>query len=164
MKPRTLLTSLACALALASSKRAEQAGSGHFLSGGMTDFSTTAPDKPGWAFFNFFLYYDNARAGGDRGLPFGGNVGLGIKAEVFCEAPTLFYTAPFRLFDGFPAVAVSIPYVWTQVKANGGIDTRLGSRSDNRSDWASGFGDIQLVPFMLGWTSGDFKYDVRLLT
>jgi len=93
MKPRILLAALACALALASDVRAEQSGAGHYISSGLTGFSTAAPGVPGWASLNCFLYYDNARAGGARGLPCGGNIALDIKAETFCEAPSVFYTA-----------------------------------------------------------------------
>ena len=30
-----------------------------------------------------------------------------------------------------------------------------------RQDRANGIGDIEMIPFMLGWTNGDFKYDAR---
>ena len=45
-----------------------------------------------------------------------------------------------------------------QVRALGDITTRLGDRSPGRTEWASGFSDMVLLPFNLGWTNGDFKY------
>jgi hypothetical protein len=36
--------------------------------------------------------------------------------------------------------------------------------SASRSDRAAGLGDIEFWPFMLGWTNGDMKYDVRCAT
>jgi hypothetical protein len=66
MKPRILLASLACALALATTTCAEQSGAGHYISGMFSDFSTTLPSEPVWSFLNFGLWCDNARAGGDR--------------------------------------------------------------------------------------------------
>jgi len=55
------------------------------------------------------------------------------------------------------AAMVEIPYVWMEVEGNVTAGPILGQRRDT----ANGFGDIQLLPFMLGWTHGDFKYDAR---
>ena len=163
MKPRFLLTPLACALALATAVHAEQSGAGHYASGGFSDFSTTAPAAPGWTFANLALWYDNARAGGDRGLPFGGSVAANIKVQQYAELPGVLYSPPFQILGAQPSVGLILPYIWVQVRALGDITTRLGERSPGRTDWASGFGDMVLLPAMLCWTNGDFKYGFQPL-
>jgi len=157
-KTKVLLASLAGALAVASSVRAEHGGAGHYISGMFSDFSTTTPSAEGWSFLNFALVYDNARAGGERGLPFGGSIAANIKVQQYAEVPAVLYAPPFQLLGGQPSVGVALPYIWVQVRALGDITTRQGDRSAGRTDWASGFGDMIILPFNLGWTNGDFKY------
>jgi hypothetical protein len=158
MKRTPVLILLACALALATTARAEQSGAGHYISGMFSDFSTSLPSAEGFSFLNFGLCYDNARAGGERGLPFGGRVAANIKVQEYAEIPAVLYAPPFQILGGQPSVGVALPYVWLQVRALGDITTRLGDRSPGRTDWASGFSDIVLLPFNLGWTNADFKY------
>jgi hypothetical protein len=163
MKPRILLTSLACALALAPAAHAEQSGAGHYISGMFSDFSTTLPSSEGWSFLNFGLCYDNARAGGERGLPFGGRIAANIKVQEYAEVPAILYAPPFQILGGQPSVGIALPYVFLQVRALGDITTRLGDRSPGRTDWASGFSDMILLPCNLGWTNADFKYGMAPL-
>jgi hypothetical protein len=163
MKRTLTFVLVAWALALASTARAEQSGAGHYISGMFSDYSTTLPSEPGWSFLNFGLCYDNGRAGGTRGLPFGGEVAANIKVQQYAEIPAVLYAPPFQILGGQPSVGVALPYVWLQVRALGDITTRLGSRSPGRTDWASGFSDMVLLPFNLSWTNGDFKYGVAPL-
>jgi hypothetical protein len=163
MKRRIALTLVAGALALACTVRAEQSGAGHYISGMFSDFSTSLPSAEGWSFLNFGLCYDNARAGGTRGLPFGGQIAANIKVQEYAEIPAILYAPPFQILGGQPSVGVALPYVWLQVRALGDITTRLGDRSPGRTDWASGFSDLVLLPCNLGWTNGDFRYGMAPL-
>ena len=158
VKRSIALNLLAGALALAPAVRAEQSGVGHYASGTFADFSTTAPTAEGWTGLQLFLCYDNGRAGGTRGLPFGGEVAANIKAQSYFEAPGFLYAPPFQILGGQPSAGLVLPYAWVQVRALGDITTRLGSVSPGRTDWTSGFSDIQMLPFILGWTNSDFKY------
>jgi hypothetical protein len=160
MKRTIVLTLVACAVALACTARAEQSGAGHYISGLYSDFSTTSPSAEGWTVMNINLCYDNARAGGSRGLPFGGYVAANIKVQEYAEIPAVLYAPPFQILGGQPSMGLALPYVWLQVRALGDITTRLGDRSPGRTEWASGFSDMVLLPFNLGWTNGDFKYGI----
>jgi len=160
MKRTLALTLAACALALASTVRAEQSGAGHWISGMFSDFSTTLPSAEGWSFINFGLCYDNGRAGGTRGLPFGGEIAADIKVQQYAEIPAVLYAPRFQLLGAQPSMGVALPYVWLQIRALGDITTRRGDLSPGRTDWNSGFSDMVLLPFNLGWTNGDFKYGV----
>ena len=163
MKTRILFASLACTLALATTTRAEQSGAGHYISGMFSDFATTLPSEEGFSFLNFGLWYDNARAGGSRGLPFGGEVAANIKVTEYAEVPAVLYAPPFQLLGGQPSVGVAVPYVSLQIRALGDITTRLGNRSPGQTEWEGGLSDIILLPFEIGWTNGDFKYGIAPL-
>jgi hypothetical protein len=161
MKQRIRLTIVTCVLALAGTARAEQGGSGHYVSGATASFIDEYPGQPGFGAEDIFFYYNNANANASRGLPFGGNVALNVDASVYANTPLVFYQAPVDILGGNPVFAVAIPYVWMKVTASGVINTRLGSVSPSKSDTANGIGDIEFWPVWLGWTNGDFKYDVR---
>jgi len=152
---------MACTLALASTVRAEQSGSGHYISGATASFIDAFPGQPGFGAENIFFYYNNANANASRGLPLGGNIALNVDASAYADTSLIWYQAPLDILGGSPVFAVAIPYVWAKVSASGVIDTRLGSTSPSRSDTANGIGDIEFWPVWLGWTNGDFKYDVR---
>jgi hypothetical protein len=143
--------------------QAEQRGSGHYVSGMFSDFSTTLPSAEGWTVLNFGLWYDNARLGGSGGLPLGGGLAYDVKVQSYAEIPVVLYAPPFQVLGGQPSFGVVLPYAWQQVRALGEISIGRLNKSPGRTDWASGFGDMMLLPFNLGWTNGDFKYGVAPL-
>ena len=160
MKQKVLFTLLAGILTSVSISDAEQVGSGHYVSGATASFIDALPDKPGLVVENFFLNYNDANAGAQ--LPFGhGEIALNLNANVYADSLLMMYTFAPEILGGHYAVAISIPYEWSDVKATGTIDIHGVPHSASRSDRAEGLGDIEFWPFMLGWTNGDIKYDVR---
>jgi len=161
MKHKVLLTLLAGALAPIYVAQAEQTGSGHFVSGATASFIDALPDKPGLVVENLFLNYHDANAG-DR-LPFGrGEIVLNLNANVSADSLLLMYTFSPVVLGGHYAVATAVPYERSAVKATAGYIDSLGVlHSASRSERTEGLGDIEFWPFMLGWTNGDLKYDVR---
>jgi hypothetical protein len=168
MKPtkQILLTSLACALALASPSRAEEGGSAHYLPGSTATFMDAFPGTPGGvAVLNYFTYY-RANAPTSRSLPLGGNLTLDIKANVYADTFAAIYQPKVEVLGGGLALGVAVPYVWMEVKGQAqriGPGGALGPVYTAR-DTANGVGDLNLFPFMLGWTNiaRDFKLDTRL--
>jgi hypothetical protein len=166
MKKKTILTSLTCALALATPTRAEQGGSAHYMPGSMASFIDAFPGKPGGlAALNYFTYYD-ASAPASRPLPLGGNLTLGVDATVYADSIVAFYQAPWNVLGGGLAFGVAAPYVWMEVEGQAqriAPDGTLGPVTSVR-DTANGIGDITIYPFMLGWTNlaPDLKVDARL--
>jgi hypothetical protein len=79
-------------LSLVSNARAEQSGSGHYVSGATAAFIDAAPDTPGFAALDVFLDYNNATANAGRGLPFGANIALNVTANAQANSPIVFYT------------------------------------------------------------------------
>ncbi len=143
------------ALVHSSSVHAAENGIGHYSPGAVASFIDAAP--PGLAPLNQFNYY-NGSFEASRQLPIGGLLAAGVDAVSYAEIFGAAYTSPYGVFGGKFSAAMLIPYVWADVK--GTISGPLGTFS--RKSTADGIGDIVLVPFWLGWTQGDFKWDVRL--
>lgn len=166
MKSNILLTSIACALALAAASRAEEGGSAHYLPGATASFIDAFPGKPGGlAVLNYFTYYD-ASAPVSRQLPLGGLLTAGIDATVYADTLAGIYQTPWQVLGGGFAFGVAVPYVWLEVKGEAqrlGPDGTPGPAFSAR-DTANGIGDMTIIPFMLGWTNvlPDFKLDTRL--
>jgi hypothetical protein len=156
--PVTILVS-AFLIACVGRGRAEEGGSGHYAPGEMADFFDALPGRPGLAVANYFMYYD-ASAVGSSTLPFGGQLTLDSHAQAYSDSLMIMYETNLRLLGGNYVPAVGIPYVWLEV--DGKVTGPLGPVGAR--DTANGLGDILLYPFMLGWTNGDLKYDLRLGT
>jgi hypothetical protein len=160
MKQKVLLPLVAGILTLVPTADAEQVGSGHYVSGATASFIDALPDKPGFVVENLFLNYNDANA--SVPLPFGhGDIALNLNANVYADSLFMMYTFTPEILGGHYAVATAIPYEWSSVKAAGTIDFHGVPHSKSVSDRATGLGDIEFWPFMLGWTNGDMKYDVR---
>jgi len=159
-KQNLLAAALVGALALTAitSLHAEQSGSGHYLPGATASFIDASPGKPGWVAENIFMNYSDGTIGGGRELPFGGNIALNVTANATADIPLVMFSPDYKILGALPSFAVAVPIVWMDIKASGTIDSHGLSVSANREDKASGLGDIELIPLMLGWTKGDFKY------
>ena len=166
MKTRTLVTSIAFALALATPSRAEQGGSAHYMPGMAASFIDGFPGKPGGlAVLSYFTYYD-ASAGPNRQLPMGGFLTTDADATVYAGTIAAFYQPHWEVLGGGLAFGVAVPYVWLEVDAQaqridpGGVPGPVFAARDT----ANGIGDVTIYPFMLGWTNlvKDLKLDTRL--
>ncbi len=153
MKHKLLFILTLTASLAAPALRAEEGGSGHYMPGATASFIDALPGKEAFAYVNAFTCY-NGTAGGTRELNLGGQLVANIEATVYADTSILLYETPWKILGGQYAAAVAIPYLWMNVKGN----VQIGPIIGNRSDSANGFGDIQLLPLMLGWTNGDFKF------
>ncbi len=166
IKPTILASSVACALALAATSRAEEGGSAHYTPGTTASFIDVFPGQPGGlAMLNYFTYYD-AKAPVSRTLEFGGLLTADARATAYADTFVGIYQAPWNVLGGGLAFGVALPYVWMEVKGEAQHiqpDGTAGAVFSAR-DTANGFGDITLIPVMLGWTNilPDLKLDARL--
>ena len=120
------------------------------------------PGEPGFAAVNLFTFY-NGSVGGNRTLEFGGVLALNAQGTIYADTLGAIYETPLRLLGGDYAFGFAVPYVWLEVDAQVQRTGPLGGvQTISVRDTASGFGDITLYPFILGWKKGDLKYDVRL--
>ena len=158
LKHKTLLSiALATGAACATTACAEEGGGGHYAPGEMASFFDALPGRPGLAVANYFMYYDGSARAEDS-LPFGGLVTTDSHARAYSDSVMLMYETNWKLLGGHYVPAVAIPYVWLEV--DGKVTGPLGPVGTR--DSANGLGDILMYPFMLGWTNGDLKYDLRL--
>jgi hypothetical protein len=56
------------------------------------------------------------------------------------------------------SVGALLPYTW--ITATAEVETVLGDRRVR--DTEEGFGDVTLIPVMLGWKEGSWQYDLAL--
>jgi len=156
MKLKKLLTSIAAFTLLTSLVSAEEGGSGHYAPGATADFIDTLPGKPVFVFADAFTYYHGEAT---PPIDFAGNTTLNAHATLYADSIFALYETPWTLLGGNYAAGTVIPYVWLNVNAN----VKVGPLTPKKSDYTDGLGDIQLLPFILGWTNSmDMKYDVRL--
>lgn len=143
----------ASALTLAAAvAHAEEGGSGHYAPGATADFIDALPGKPALVAANAFTFYHGSAT---PPIDFAGNLTANARADLYADSIFALYETPLTLLGGNYAVATVIPYVWLKV------DGKVGPLKV--SDSTSGLGDIELIPFILGWTNtSDMKYDVRL--
>jgi len=166
MRKNLLLTTLACAIALTATLRAEEGGSAHYMPGTTASFIDAFPGQPGGlAILNYFTYYDGS-AGASRQLMLGGTLTAGLDATCYADTLVGLYQAPWNVLGGGLAFGVAVPYVWLDVKGqvqrispNGTLGTAFNAKQST-----DGIGDMTLIPLMLGWTNllPDFKLDTRL--
>lgn len=150
MKHKLPLPLALAATLLTSALRAEEGGSGHYLPGATASFIDALPGKEAFAYVNAFTYY-NGSASGSRQLNLGGQVVVNVDATVYADTSILLYETSWKILGGQYAAAVAIPYLWMDVKGN----VQVGPITGNQRDSANGFGDIQILPLMLGWKQGD---------
>ena len=156
MKIKILTAMTVCALLPAFNLRAEEGGSGHYISGEYSDFCGTPPSQPGFYIANYFLDYGDGELGGNKQLPLGGIFAAGVTANMQAEVPVGIYAYPFNLYDITFSSGIGVPVVWVDVKATATFNRDGTPRSAAVEQSASGLGDIQLMPIMAAWTNGDF--------
>jgi hypothetical protein len=159
MKKMRILPCLAIvSLLLPAAAQAEEGAAGHYMPGMAATFIDALPGKPAVVVANAFTYYDGKAPSGQP-LEFGGLVALDSHATAYADSLFGVYQTPLKLLGGNYAAAVTIPYVWMDVKGQ----VQAGPVTRSVHDSANGVGDITLYPFMLGWTNvPDLKYDVRM--
>jgi len=139
-----------------SSVYAAESGIGHYVPGALADFGDTA-GPTGFAVLDWYNYYHGS-AGAGRQIEEGGLIAANLRATSNAEMVGGVYTSPYGILDGKFSVGVIVPYVWANVTGT----IAAGGKTITRTDFASGIGDMVLMPFWLHWTCGDFKWDVQL--
>jgi len=148
---------LASCLLMSAHALASEGGTGHYVPGAVATMIDLAPTQPGWVIEPIYLHYE-----GDVGLadeiPIAGIDVFGLKATSDVALLGGFYTFEQPVLGAHYSVGVMLPYVWMTVE--GEIETVLGDLSVR--DSASGFGDLALIPAMLGWKDGPWQYNAAL--
>ena len=161
MNNKTLLSLCAFALLTTPALFAEEGGSGHYMPGAAASFIDAFPGRTSLAAVPTYTYYQG-EANANRQIPIIGGTALRLEATVNALSVPLIYQTPIELLGGHYAAGVVLPFA--RVETTGSLTfANTNIPSGFRRDTASGLGDVALLPFMLGWTNGDLKYDTRLL-
>ena len=136
-------------LAVALTARAEEGGVGHYAPGSFASFVDVLPGDPAVGVFNYFAYH-NGNAGVSRQFPLGGQIAANVNATSYADSPGAFWVTPLNILGAYYAPGVSIPFVWTDVKAQ---VSGQGGSTVSQSDSASGLSDIEFWPVALSWTA-----------
>jgi len=157
MKNKILAAVTLCAMVLASFiARAEEGGTGHYAAGTYADFCGVPPSEPGLYAGNYFLNYANGKFGGNKDLPLGGNLAVGVTANAQADSPFVVYAYPWQVANITFSTGVYPSWIWTDVKVSATYNRNRIQISGAREQSASGFGDIMVTPIMGVWTNGDF--------
>jgi hypothetical protein len=136
---------------------AGEGGTTHYLPGAVATMIDLAPTQPGWVIEPIYLHYEGD-ADTNKEIPIAGLDALGLKATSDALLLGGFYTFEQPVLGGYYSVGAMLPYVWLTVE--GTLDTPLGKFG--RRDTTSGFGDLALIPAMLGWKQGSVQYNAAL--
>jgi hypothetical protein len=148
---------LAALALLPAAANAGEGGTSHYLPGAVATMIDLAPTQPGWVIEPIYLHYEGD-AGTDKEIPIAGLDALGLKATTDVALLGGFYTFEQPVLGAYYSVGAMLPYVWLTVE--GKIDTALGTFG--RRDTTSGFGDLTLIPALLGWKQGPIQYNAAL--
>jgi len=141
---------------------AEEAATGHYIPGAMSDFIDMLPDRDSSTFLyaNGFTYYDGS-ASPSKTLDFGGLLTSDAKATIYADTSLFLYQAPWKFLGGQYAVELLVPYVWLDVEGDVARNGKFKTQTVHLNDAANAFGDIEMFPFMYGWKYGDFKWQTQ---
>jgi len=160
MKNKTLLSLCTLTLLFPPTLLAEEGGSGHYMPGAAASFIDAFPGRTSLAVVPTYTYYQGDAS---RRIPIIGGTALRLEATVNAVSVPVIYQTPLELLGGHYAAGIVLPYAW--VETTGSLTfANTNLPAGFRRDTANGLGDIALLPFMLGWTNGDLKYDLRLVT
>jgi hypothetical protein len=151
---------IASSIALSSvAARGEEAGAGHYIPGATSSFIDMLPDRDtsSFVYANAFTYYDGS-TGASKDLEFGGLVTANVKGTAYSDTSLFLYQAPWKILGGQYGVALIVPYVWLKVQGDVTLSGRRLSPSVHKEDTANGFGDVEILPLMMGWKHGDLKW------
>jgi hypothetical protein len=136
---------------------ATEGGASHYLPGAVATLIDLAPTQPGWVIEPIYLHYEGD-VGTKKEIPVAGLDALGLHARLDAALIGGFYTFDQKVLGAYYSVGAILPYTWIAAKAT--IETAIGDRQVR--DTEQGFGDLTLIPVMLGWKNGPWQYDLAL--
>lgn len=128
-------------------------GSGFYILGGKGALAGILP-PPGLFYTNDFYFYSGDASGAIQFPTVGGDIAIGLDADVFVSINTVLYVAPEAVLGGHVAIGGVVPIVNQQVNASAALSLAgVPIFSGGRSDSTTAFGDPVGVA-AIGWDSG----------
>lgn len=152
------LASIAGLLLVPSVAMSAEGGAGFYLLGSKGPAAGITP-PPGVYFQNDFYYY-RGNLGGDKSLPTGGKLAVGVVGTAVIEVPTVMWVLPETIAGGHLGLGGTIPVGWKKTEADVVLNgPRVGEVSTGVRDTAFTIGD-PIVSGFLGWQTGNFYYQI----
>lgn len=158
-RPMTIKALAAVAVLLsATSGMAAERGAGFYLLGSKGPAAGIAP-PPGLYFQNDTWLYDGS-LGGNKQLPTGGKLAVGVEGQAVLAAPTLLWVPEDEVLNGRLGLGLTVPYGWMKTNADVTIAGPLGGGATGEvTDTVFTLGD-PLVSASLGWDAGNLHWQV----
>jgi hypothetical protein len=131
---------------------AGEGGVSHVLPGANATLLDLPPTSPGWFFKPMYINYQGDAS---ASIPTAAGIVANANATVNTLAIGGGYGFEQKVLGGATyGVAAFLPYSWIDISGN---TVALGGKQiKNKVD---GFGDLTIVPVLLGWKDGDLQYD-----
>lgn len=150
-----LTTALPCQL------YAAEGGAGFYLLGSKGPAAAITP--PPGLYFQNDLYFYRGDLGGNKQLPTGGRLAVGVEGSAVIEIPTLIWIAPEMVLGGNLGLTTTVPIGWKRTEADATLARPSGRNITGAvSDTVFTIGD-PLVGAFVGWHAGNFHYQVGTL-
>jgi hypothetical protein len=141
--------------------QAAEGGAGFYLLGSKGPAAGITP-PPGVYFQNDFYYY-SGDLGGNRQLPTGGRLAVGVQGEAAIEIPTVLWILPEEVMGAHVGLSATVPLGWKNTDADLTLAGPAGGAATGSvSDGVFTVGD-PLIGGFLGWESGSFHWQVGTL-
>ena len=154
---------LAAALsgACASGAMAAEGGAGFYLLGSKGPAAAITP--PPGVFFQNDIYIYSGDLGGNRALPTGGRLAVGVQGDAVIELPTVLWVLPEDILGGHLGLSATLPIGWKKTSADATLAGPLGGTgSASISDSVFTVGD-PIASAFLGWEAGNFHWQLGTL-
>lgn len=140
---------------------AAEGGAGFYLLGSKGPAAAITP-PPGVFFQNDFYFY-SGDLGGNRALPTGGRLAVGVEGDAAIELPTVLWILPEDVLGGHLGLGATLPIGWKKTSAEATLAGPLGGTgSASVSDSIFTVGD-PIASAFLGWEEGNFHWQLGTL-
>ena len=157
---RYLVIGLAVAT-LPDAANAVERGAGFYLLGAKGPQAGITP--PSGVYLQNDFYFYRGDLGGNKPLPTGGRLALGVEGDAILAAPTLLWVLPGEFLGGRVGLGVTVPFGWMKTRADLTLAGPLGGiASGSVSDTIFTVGD-PIVSGMVGWDAGNFHWNVGVM-
>lgn len=135
---------------------AAEGGAGWYLLGSKGPAAGITP-PPGVFFQNDFYFY-SGDLGGNRQLPTGGRLAVGVQGKAAIELPTVIWILPEDVAGGHLGLTATLPIGWKNTDADVTFAGPLGGSATGAvSDDIFTIGD-PVIGGLLGWEAGNFHW------
>ncbi|MGF1529204.1 MAG: transporter, partial [Candidatus Competibacterales bacterium] len=136
--PRCTLAALGLTLVAHHCAFAAEGAVSFYLLGQRSNFAAVLP--PPGVYFSFDQYFFSGEADGDLEIPDGGELNLGLEADVALSLPSAIWAPDVVLLGGRPLLVATVPFGYKTIEASAVLEVGDASpgASVDQSDFTLG--------------------------